>query len=120
MHLTSDRGSRPGNRHAGWPQVVTFPGLPQIRLCPIKAYGSSDHGFATRGYTEWTTRGLASGTCANRGGMSPQAASYVGVTSQGGSQAACQAIVNALGLIGTVQSGLRFDGQGLGCKAAVD
>jgi hypothetical protein len=46
---------------AGWPQVVTFPGLPQIRTCSIKAYGSLGHGFATRGYTEWTTRGLASG-----------------------------------------------------------
>jgi hypothetical protein len=26
---------------AGWPWVVSHPGLPQIRTCPIKAYGSS-------------------------------------------------------------------------------
>jgi len=26
---------------AGWPRVVSSPGLPQIRTCPIKAYGSS-------------------------------------------------------------------------------
>jgi hypothetical protein len=46
---------------AGWPQVVAFPGLPHYRTCPIKAYGSSSHGFTTRRYTEWTTRGLESG-----------------------------------------------------------
>ncbi len=27
---------------AGWPRVVTFPGLPQIRTCVISASGSSD------------------------------------------------------------------------------
>jgi hypothetical protein len=46
---------------AGWPQRIAPPGLPRIRTCPIEAYGSSGHGFATRGYTEWTIRGLASG-----------------------------------------------------------
>ena len=39
-------GSR--NSVAGWPRVVASPGLPQIRTCPIRAYGSSGHGFATR------------------------------------------------------------------------
>src|SRR5260370_18667633 len=41
-------------RLAGWPWVVANPGLPQIRTCPIKAYGSSYRGFAARRYTEWT------------------------------------------------------------------
>jgi hypothetical protein len=31
---------------AGWPWVIAHPGLPQIRTCPIKAYGSSSHGLA--------------------------------------------------------------------------
>ena len=34
---------------AGWPWVVTHPGLPQIRTCAINASGSSRYGFATRG-----------------------------------------------------------------------
>ena len=34
---------------AGWPWVITHPGLPQIRTCPTKAYGSSRHGTATDG-----------------------------------------------------------------------
>ena len=46
---------------AGWPRVVAFPGLPQIRTGPIRAYGSSGHGFAAHRYTEWTTRGLENG-----------------------------------------------------------
>jgi hypothetical protein len=37
------------------------PGFPQIRTCPIKAYGSSSHGFATEGHTEWTARAGGSG-----------------------------------------------------------
>ena len=32
---------------AGWPRVVSHPRLPQIRTCPTRASGSSDHGIAT-------------------------------------------------------------------------
>jgi hypothetical protein len=44
----------------GWARAVTRPGLPQIRTCPIRASGSSDHGFAAR-QAEWTIRGLGNG-----------------------------------------------------------
>ena len=33
--------------------VVTHPRLPQIRTCPIKAYGLSSHGLACRYATRW-------------------------------------------------------------------
>ena len=36
-----------GHATAGSPRVVAHPGFPQIRTCPIKAYGSSGQGFAT-------------------------------------------------------------------------
>ena len=41
---------------AGWPRAVAHPRLPRIRTCPIKAYGSSDNGFAAQRYTLCTTR----------------------------------------------------------------
>jgi hypothetical protein len=40
--LHSDKTAR-----AGWPRVVAFPGLPQIRTCATNASGSSGYGFAT-------------------------------------------------------------------------
>ena len=43
-------------RLAGWPRAVAHPRLPRIRTCPIKAYGSSDNGFAAQRYTLCTTR----------------------------------------------------------------
>ena len=36
-----------GTGRAGWPRVVSHPRLPQIRTCPTRASGSSDHGIAT-------------------------------------------------------------------------
>ena len=45
----------------GWPRVVAYPGLPRIRTCPIKAYGSSGQRFAAPRYTEWTTHGGGNG-----------------------------------------------------------
>ena len=50
---------------AGWPWVVAHPGLPQTRTCAIDAYGSSNHGFAGRRYTEWTTTAAGSGYRSN-------------------------------------------------------
>jgi hypothetical protein len=44
----------------GRARAVTGLGLPQIRTCPIRASGSSDHGFAAR-QAEWTIRGLGNG-----------------------------------------------------------
>ena len=38
-----------------------LPGLPQIRTCPIKAYGSSDHACAAARHTEWTANAGGSG-----------------------------------------------------------
>jgi len=54
VHPTSKGGALRGfaffghseSQLAGWPWVVTSPGLPQIRTCPIKASGSSGYGFA--------------------------------------------------------------------------
>ena len=40
------RGAIGGVRWAGWPRVITHPGLPQIRTCGFPAYGSSSHTFA--------------------------------------------------------------------------
>jgi collagen type III alpha len=58
-------------------------------------------------------------TCAFHGGNSPEAASHVGVTSQGGSASECGRLLGLLGLPGTVQTGTRSDGIGLGCVVAL-
>lgn len=49
---------------AGWPWVITHPGLPQIRTCPIQAYGSSPHGLATHGTPSGPPPPAAAGTAA--------------------------------------------------------
>ena len=54
-------------------------------------------------------------TCTDHGGPSPQAASHVGIESQGGSLDECIRLLGLLGMTGTVYSGSRSDGQGLGC-----
>jgi hypothetical protein len=54
-------------------------------------------------------------TCATHGGSSPQAPSHVGVASQGGSLSECTRLLGLLGMTGTVNSGTRSDGQGVGC-----
>jgi hypothetical protein len=54
-------------------------------------------------------------TCATHGGPSPQAASHVGIASQGGSLTECTRLLGLLGMTGTVNSGTRSDGQGVGC-----
>ena len=46
---------------AGWPRAVTHPRLPQIRTCPIRAYGSSDNEFAAQRYTLCTRRAAGRG-----------------------------------------------------------
>jgi len=56
--LSYGTGKTPGyvfalESEAGWPRVVTYPGLPRIRTCPMKAYGSSSHGLAYGRHTEW-------------------------------------------------------------------
>lgn len=55
--------------------------------------------------------------CANHGGVSAQAASYVGTTLQGGSLEECATLLELLDLSGTVSSGTRtsLDQLGLGC-----
>jgi hypothetical protein len=58
-------------------------------------------------------------TCASHGGNSPEAASHVGVASQGGSASECGRLLGLLGLPGTVQTGTRSDGIGLGCVVAL-
>jgi hypothetical protein len=57
-------------------------------------------------------------TCASHGGCSPQAASHVGVTSQGGSSRECSRLFGLLGMSGPMLSGTRSDGMGLGCVLA--
>jgi hypothetical protein len=54
-------------------------------------------------------------TCATHGGSSPQTPSHVGIASQGGSVAECTRLLGLLGITGTVNSGTRSDGQGVGC-----
>ena len=39
LQRIGDRGAERGG--AGWPRAITRPRLPQIRTCPIKAFGSS-------------------------------------------------------------------------------
>ena len=41
---------------AGWPRVITHPGLPQIHTCRTTASGSSSQGFATCGDVPARTR----------------------------------------------------------------
>ena len=38
--------SGPAVKMAGWPRVIAHPGLPQIRTCTTRAYGSSSDGLA--------------------------------------------------------------------------
>jgi hypothetical protein len=54
-------------------------------------------------------------TCSTHGGPSPQAASHVGIASQGGSSNECTRILGLLGMTGTVTSGTRSVGEGVGC-----
>ena len=53
--------------------------------------------------------------CAAHGGYLPSATKYVGTPAQGGDRSQCAAILQAFGYPGTVQSGTRSDGRGLGC-----
>jgi len=53
--------------------------------------------------------------CASHGQTSPNAASHVGTTTQGGSLAECGKILGLLGITGTPFTTLRLDGRGLGC-----
>ena len=43
-----------------------LPGLPRIRTCPIKAYGSSGNGLRYVRYTEWTTVARGNGNRSKR------------------------------------------------------
>lgn len=54
-------------------------------------------------------------TCVSHGGTSPQAASHVGISSQGGSLSECRRLLGLLGVQGTVLSATRSDDTGLGC-----
>jgi hypothetical protein len=66
----------------------------------------------------WYYGGLSAScatTCATHGGSSPQAPSHVGIASQGGSLSECTRLLGLLGMTGTVNSGTRSDGQGVGC-----
>jgi hypothetical protein len=56
-------------------------------------------------------------TCATHGGTAAQAASHVGNASQGGSADECARLFGLLGATGSVLTGTRSDGQGLGCCA---
>ena len=53
-----------------------------------------------------------SDTCANHGGLSSLAVSYVGTALQGGSLSKCTAVLNALGLTGTVSADILSAGVG--------
>lgn len=57
--------------------------------------------------------------CAFHGGASPQAASHVGIASQGGSAQECGRLLSLLGTSGTVFSISRSDGEGAGCGVAL-
>jgi hypothetical protein len=59
--LPQARKHAQGQIWAGWPRVVAFPGLPQIRTCAINASGSSGRGFATRRQHEWIVFGTGRG-----------------------------------------------------------
>jgi len=54
-------------------------------------------------------------TCAAHGGVSSSTAAHVGSPAQGGSLAECTRLMRLLGLGGSVNSGTRSDGVGLGC-----
>ena len=47
---------------AGWPRVVTDPGLPQIRSCPFRATGSLSYGFTSRCQQRWRILGSGKGS----------------------------------------------------------
>jgi hypothetical protein len=53
--------------------------------------------------------------CANHGGTSPQAASHVGTSAQGGSLSECARLLSLLGVRASVAEGNRSDGLGFGC-----
>lgn len=56
-----------------------------------------------------------SNACVPHGGNAADAASFVGVTGQGGSLAECAALLNGLGISTAPTQATRLDGVGLGC-----
>jgi hypothetical protein len=60
---------------AGSPGAGNRPGLPQIRTCAFRAYGSSRHGFAYGRHTEGTSTGGGTGNhCNSRAKETPELA----------------------------------------------
>lgn len=59
-------------------------------------------------------------TCSSHGGFDTRTASYVGTTSQGGSQSECMQLIAVLWGAGTVGEGMRADSNGFGCHVWTD
>lgn len=79
---------------SGRPGSFAFPGPPRIRTCRFPAYGSSRHGFATRG-------GTASGSAADDAEAPDSSPPRKGLAASGGSTAAStRARPNSEGAIG--------------------
>jgi hypothetical protein len=54
-------------------------------------------------------------TCSGKGGYDARATALLGTTAQGGNLGACAQVLATLGYTGSVTSGFRSDGIGLGC-----